>query len=224
MSRGRHTTAAYVAPFAAFVGVMAIERALGIPAVYAYPARFVIASLVLLIFSRHLIPQSVAAPLLSIAIGATVFVIWIGPDVLFGPGYRASSLFQNAVMGRAESSIHEGLRQSAWFAVLRVASTMLLVPLVEEIFWRGWLMRWLIRSDFKGVPFGQYAPGAFWITAVLFATEHGPYWEVGLAAGIVYNWLAIRTRSLGACVLAHAVTNGLLAAYVLVTGRWQYWL
>ena len=62
------------------------------------------------------------------------------------------------------------------------------------------------------------------MTAALFAAEHGPYWEVGLLAGIAYNWLMIRTRSLGDCILAHAVTNGILCWYVLATGQWQYWM
>ena len=85
-------------------------------------------------------------------------------------------------------------------------------------------MRWIIDKDFRKVPLGTYAAGAFWIVALLFSTEHGPYWEVGLATGIVYNWWIVRTRNLADCIVAHAVTNGLLSAYVLLTGQWQYWL
>jgi CAAX prenyl protease-like protein len=85
-------------------------------------------------------------------------------------------------------------------------------------------MRWLILPDFTKVALGTYAPLAFWGVALLFASEHGSYWEVGLAAGIVYNWWMLRTRSLADCILAHAVTNGALSAYVVWTGAWQYWL
>ena len=60
--------------------------------------------------------------------------------------------------------------------------------------------------------------------ALLFASEHGPYWDVGLAAGILYNWWMIRTKSLEDCILSHAVTNACLAAYVLTRHQWQYWL
>ena len=84
-------------------------------------------------------------------------------------------------------------------------------------------MRWLINSDFSKVPLGAYAPLSFWLTAILFAAEHGPYWDVGLIAGIVYNVWMIRTKSLADCVLAHAVTNALLSAYVMATHNWQYW-
>ncbi len=62
---------------------------------------------------------------------------------------------------------------------------------------------------------GQYTPLSFWAVALLFASEHGPYWEVGLIAGVAYNWWMVRTRNLADCILAHAVTNALLAAYVL---------
>jgi CAAX prenyl protease-like protein len=65
---------------------------------------------------------------------------------------------------------------------------------------------------------------AFWVTAALFAAEHGPYWEVGLAAGIIYNWWMIRTRRLGDCILAHTVTNLALGLFVIRSGQWQYWL
>ena len=65
------------------------------------------------------------------------------------------------------------------------------------------------------MPLGTYVPSVFWIVAVLFASEHGPYWEVGLAAGVIYNWWMVRTQNLADCIVAHAVTNGLLSAYVL---------
>jgi CAAX prenyl protease-like protein len=95
---------------------------------------------------------------------------------------------------------------------------------VEELFWRGWLMRWLIAADFRSVPLGAYTAQAFWVVAVLFASEHGAYWDVGLLAGIAYNWWMLRTRSLGDLILAHAVTNACLSAYVIVARKWEYWL
>ena len=96
--------------------------------------------------------------------------------------------------------------------------------MLEEIFWRGWLMRWSIVRTFLAVRLGTYQATAFWLVAGLFASEHGPYWDVGLIAGIVYNLWLIRTGTLADCILAHAITNGTLAAYVLRAGQWQYWL
>jgi uncharacterized protein len=94
---------------------------------------------------------------------------------------------------------------------------------LEELFWRAWLMRWLINTDFLRVPLGAYTPFAFWLTAILFASEHGPYWDVGLVAGVIYNWWMIRSKSVADCILAHATTNAALSGYVLTTGQWQYW-
>ena len=116
------------------------------------------------------------------------------------------------------------LKRSVWFLAIRTLSCAVVVPLVEELFWRGWLMRWLEGHDFRKVPLGAYMPFAFWTVAILFASEHGPYWEVGLAAGIVYNWWIVRTKNLADVILAHAVTNALLSGYVLSAGQWQYWL
>jgi hypothetical protein len=212
----------YIVPFAAFVGIMAVERLLGLPLVWSYAVRLVAVSLVLALFSRSFLSFRPSAPVASIGVGIAVFFIWIGPDVLFG--YRHFWLFENPLMGTAVTSIAPELKTNFLFLAVRVLGTAVLVPIVEELFWRGWLMRWLIDKDFLKVPFGKYVPSAFWIVVVLFASEHGSFWEVGLAAGMVYNWWIIRTGNLADCILAHAVTNAILAAYILKAGQWQYWL
>jgi CAAX prenyl protease-like protein len=86
------------------------------------------------------------------------------------------------------------------------------------------MMRWLIDADFRRVPLGAYAAFSFWAVVLLFAAEHGPYWDVGLAAGVIYNLWMMRTKSLGDLILAHAVTNACLGAYVIAEGKWEYWL
>jgi hypothetical protein len=148
----------------------------------------------------------------------------VGPDVLW-PAYRSHWLFTNSITGEARSTVTENLKSNLLFIVFRTVGCVLLVPVLEELFWRGWLTRWLIDSqDFRRVPLGAYTAMSFWLGSVLFASEHGSYWEVGLIAGIAYNWWMCRTKSLADCILAHAVTNGCLSAYVLRTGEWRYWL
>ena len=213
---------AYVAPFAAFVAILTAEHSLGWPPEWTYPLRFVIVGAILLGVSRHFVSLRPSLPWASIAVGVAVFALWVAPDLLFG--YRHHWLFENAVTGKAATSLGAGFRRDPLSLILRFASSALLVPVLEELFWRGWMMRWLIDGDFLKVRLGTYGAFSFWAVAVLFAAEHGPYWEVGLAAGIVYNWWMLRTRNLGDCVLAHAITNGCLSAYVLLFGQWQYWL
>lgn len=158
----------------------------------------------------------------SIAVGLAVFALWIAPDLLF-PGYRESPLLSNSLMGHLHSSIKPEELQSAWVLAWRTARAALIVPIVEELFWRAWLMRWLIDNDFLKVPLGAYAPLSFWLTAILFGLEHGPYWDVGLLTGIIYNYWMIRTKSVSDCILMHAVTNAALSLFVIATAQWQYW-
>jgi CAAX prenyl protease-like protein len=215
-------TLAYVAPFAVFVALLALRPWLS-PELLL-PLRFVLVASALAAFSRRVIPWRPAFLLSSVLLGAVVFAIWIGPDRIWGPGYRDLWLFRNSLIGATPNPLFPRLRNHLFFVVLRVLESAILVPVSEELFWRGWLMRWLIRSDFLQVPVGLYAPFSFWMTVLLFASEHGPYWEVGLIAGVAYNWWLVRTRNLADCILAHCVTNALLAGYVLLFAQWQYWL
>ena len=218
----RHPATPYVAPFAVFAILLIVGPRLPIGA-WEYPLRVAILSVTLAVFSRHTIDLRMARPLGSILLGAAIFLVWIAPDALW-PGYRGHWLFQNPITGELIRSLSEGPRMDLMTLVSRTIRAVVLVPIIEELFWRGWLMRWLIRDDFKTVPLGAYTVRAFWITALLFASEHGPYWEVGLLAGAAYNWWIVRTKKLGDCILAHAVTNGLLSGYVIAAGKWQYWL
>ena len=159
----------------------------------------------------------------TLLVGVLIFVLWIAPDLLF-PAYRHFFLFDNSLMGTARSSLPEAARHDLPVLFLRTVRAVIVVPIVEELFWRGWLMRWLIDNDFKRVPLGAYTASSFWMVALLFASEHGPYWDVGLVAGVLFNWWMIRTKSLGDLILAHAVANACLSAYVIGAGKWEYWL
>ena len=159
----------------------------------------------------------------SVALGIAIFAVWIAPDLLF-PGYRHAILFENALTGKTVSSLDRGAVADPLVLGLRGLRAVAITPVAEELFWRGWLMRWLVAPKFDTVPLGTYTPAAFWMVAVLFAAEHGPYWDVGLAAGVLFNLWMIRTRSLGDLILAHAAANLALSAYVVAAGKWEYWL
>jgi hypothetical protein len=216
----------YIGPFVAFLGLLALSRAAPFSPL-TVQAGFVVCMLaVIAIVARP------AADLQSgfrvrnwagtVLLGISVFVIWIGPDRLF-PGYRHHWLFENAVMGKAAAGLSAESQDQRGVLMLRAFRAIAIVPLVEELFWRGWLMRWIISDNFLSVPLGTWSARAFWIVAILFASEHGSYWDVGLAAGVLYNWWMIRTKSLADLVLAHAVTNACLSAYVVLAGKWEYW-
>lgn len=212
----------YVAPMAIFMGMLWLGPKLGLGE-WEFPLRVVILGAAVWFFSRDVLDLRAKQWFGSLAVGIAVFLIWVGPDALI-PGYRSHWIFQNSITGKVATSIDTALLTSPMVLVFRIIRAVILVPIIEELFWRGWLLRWLVKNDFQQVPIGAYTPSAVIITALLFASEHGPYWEVGLIAGLVYNLWVIRTRSLADCIVAHAVTNGVLCAYVLATGKWEYWL
>ena len=212
-----------MAPFATFVILLGLGHSTGLSPQAAYPARVVAAALVFWWCSRQLVTWKPARPWSSLLVGAAVFVVWITPDLVW-PGFRDLWLFRNPLTGAARSTVPDSLRRDLAFLLFRAGGSVLLVPVVEELFWRAWLMRLLISRRFARIPLGTYGARAFWLTAALFALEHGPYWDVGLAAGLAYNGWLVRTRNLADCILAHAVTNGCLGAYVLCAGAWEYWL
>ncbi len=206
-----------------FLALLALHSVLPLPDLADQILRVAVMLPVLWFIARPVVDFRVRHLAATLAIGVAVFVLWIGPDLLIH-GYRQCWLFQNAVTGKVASSLAAGSIMSWPVLALRTFRATLIVPIVEELFWRAWLMRWLIDNDFEKVPLGKYAPQAFWLVALLFASEHGPYWDVGLLAGIVYNWWMVRTKSLGDLILAHAVTNFVLSVYVIAAGKWEYWL
>jgi uncharacterized protein len=244
--QGRPTgpTAGYIAPFVIYVAMIALP----LPPEILFPVRFVIVLAAILWLSRPYLSLKPSHTLASTVVGIAVFLLWIGPDVLFGTAYRHFWLFDNSIFGHAGSSLPPAAQRNPFFLAVRVLSSIALVPVLEELFWRGWLMRWLIHREFLKVPLGTYRAGAFWtfamrftsqshrweirasiwwafwIVALLFASEHGPYWDVGLLTGIAYNLWIIHTKNLADCILAHSITNLSLAIYVLIAGQWQYWL
>jgi uncharacterized protein len=218
----KYPAAKYVAPFACFLLFLALSPQHVLNAYWELPIWVLVLAAVCLVCWPREVSIRPRYPLGSIAVGALVFFLWIAPDVLV-PGYRQHFLFSNSITGHLHSSIRPAELQSTWILWWRTVRAVLIVPIVEELFWRGWLMRWLINTDFQKVPLGADGPFAFWITALLFASEHGPYWDVGLITGIIYNLWMIHTRSLADCILMHAVTNGILSGYVIAKGQWQYW-
>lgn len=218
-------TIAWVGPFAVFMVWLALDSQLPLE----QPLKEIVRDLVILgsilFFSRRVLAlHARRAPywLASIALGIAVCALWVAPDLLV-PGWRQSGIFQNGITGTLKTSIPPE-ELTPLMLVLRTARAALLVPILEELFWRGWLPRWLQDTRFQRVPLGTYTTFAFWATAALFAAEHGPYWEVGLLCGIIYNWWMKRTRSLGDLILVHATTNLALSLFVIVTRRWTFWM
>jgi CAAX prenyl protease-like protein len=209
----------YVLPFAIFIAFLALQQVVPVPQWLKFLAP--LAAIVLV--SRPALASRLVNPLGSIALGVAVFALWVGPEILF-PGYHQGRLFSNGLLGHPVSTATAAQKSDVVFIFFRILVSVITVPILEELFWRGWLMRWLIDPSFEKVPLGTYSALAFWVVAALFASEHGSFWDVGLVTGLIYNWWMVRTKSLWDCILMHAVTNACLAWYVLQYDHWMYWL
>jgi CAAX prenyl protease-like protein len=211
-----------VAPFALFIALMAAEPVLApalegiVDARWLYALRSVLAALLLVVLWRRYTelkrPRVTGAAWLEgVGVGVVVFVLWIGLD------------FPPLVLGEAhpyipmvDGRLHGGL------ALTRLAGAALVVPVVEELFWRSFLMRWLEKPGFLAVDPRTVGSRAILISSVVFALEHR-LWLAGFLAGLAYGALYRRTGSLWVVIVAHAVTNGVLGVYVLGTHSWHFW-
>jgi CAAX prenyl protease-like protein len=142
--------------------------------------------------------------------------LWVSPQVLF---------HQPARLEGFDPALFAGQPPFYWAELgLRFLRLVIVVPLLEEIFWRGFLLRFLINEQFDAVPFGAYTHVANAVVAIGFMLEHSPQDRAAaLATGLLYNGVAFRTRSLSSCVLAHALTNALLGAFIMATHQWGFW-
>lgn len=148
----------------------------------------------------------------SLGLGLLVFVVWVGLD------------FSWAVIGERGAGYDPrtaGQINGGW-AAIRLAGAVLVVPLMEELFWRSFVMRWVDKSDFLSLSPAAVTWRAILISSVVFGFEHHQ-WLAGIFAGVVYAWLYRRTGQLHYAIFAHAVTNAALGVWVLTTGQWHYW-
>jgi uncharacterized protein len=161
--------------------------------------------------------------------GVLVFALWVtlgrgwgtqsGLWGLFGAaeGPAASSLAWNPF---AAFTTAPGI---AWFFVtVRVIGSSIVVPPIEEAFYRSFVYRWLADASFDKLPLGHFAWRPFLLTSLIFGFAHQE-WLAGILCGAAYQWLVIRHGRLGEAMTAHAITNLLLGIWVVTTGAWQFW-
>ncbi len=108
------------------------------------------------------------------------------------------------------------------FIGARLVGMSIVVPVAEELFWRGWLMRWIISHRWQEVAIGTFSIGSFlWVT-FLFTMAH-PEWLAAACWCAMINLLLYWKKDLWNCIVAHGVTNFLLAVYVMRFDAWQLW-
>jgi exosortase E/protease (VPEID-CTERM system) len=207
-------TAAYLVPFLTILGAGMVSGALSANFEWLYPLRFFAAAGALWVFRTKYSSLDWRVGWLGPAIGAGVFAMWIALDRLAAVP-AADAMPQVLVASSAAARI-------TWIS-FRVLAATVTVPIAEELAFRGFLLRRLIAQDFESVPFTKFTWFALLASSAMFGALHGGHWLAGIAAGILYSVALIRTGRIGEAVAAHAVTNALLAVYVLALGQWHLW-
>jgi CAAX prenyl protease-like protein len=222
---------AFIAPFAAYILLFGVgwlvqnlfkgSQSLLVtsPQYWVFPLQALVCGGVLAWFWRNYTfgPFRAMSLGFTVAIALLVLGIWISPQELFHFAPRKDG-FDPTIFAQ-NPGLYGGVLG------LRFLRLVVVVPLMEEVFWRGFLLRDFIdNSDFTKVAFGTFTPTSCVIVAGAFALAHwGPDFIPALVTGFLFNWVAYRTRSLGCCVLAHAITNLLLGCYILHTQQWGFW-
>jgi exosortase E/protease (VPEID-CTERM system) len=146
----------------------------------------------------------------ALLVGCAVFAAW----TLLAPETGGEAL------GRALNALPPAQR-SAWLA-FRVFGSAIVVPLAEEMAFRGYLMRRLAAAEFESAPLDKFNWLGFLGSSILFGLVHGR-WLAGILAGMAYALAVYRKGKLGDGVVAHMTTNALIAGYALGAEKWSLW-
>ena len=166
----------------------------------------------------------------AVAVGVIGIILWLLPSWLVVHGYagECKSLgFMSRDKDGFDPSLWADRPEFYWSVIiLRFLRMTVAVAFAEELFWRGFLWRLISEPyrDFNQGAFGQWRWQALAGTVVMFAAAHwGPDVMVAAVWCLLVSWLYVRTRSVGACVIAHAVSNLILGIYIMVTKQWGLW-
>jgi uncharacterized protein len=219
---------AYIYPFTLFMLLLGVRDGinhvcegvgpfwLAQPVYWIFPLQTIACGVLLMRFWREYDFRPVVKIMFTIGIAILVLAIWVSPQEVFGAARRTE--------GFDPTSFANNRPLFVTVLFVRFLRLVVVVPLLEEIFWRGYLLRRVGHHHFETIPFGTFSPRSFAIVTLFFGLAHwGPDFVPALITGALYNLVACRTRSLASCVVAHAVTNLLLGIYILATRQWGFW-
>lgn len=210
---------AYTAPIAAFIVLTSVEGYVpqaGYVWFYLIKAIAVTATLVVFRAPWKDIRPTARVLVPAILVGLVVFAEWILLDQWIPYPHLGSRVGFNPFDAIESPALR------VLFLTVRFYSLVLMVPVMEELFWRSFLLRYFTDSDFARLPVGSFSWGAFAIVSGLFALAHAE-WLVAFICACIYALLLRQTKSIFACILAHSTTNLALGIYVILARDWIYW-
>ena len=195
----------YIVPFLAYALSGPIVNFFAHDLYISYAVRTFLTGFFVLVFWKEY-KLRFRADLLSFITGVLIFFIWIFLDrqyVFFGESF-------------------ESLPQSSILLLIKLLGFLIIAPLIEELFMRGFLIRFIIDTNWKKVPVGKFTWASFLITSLLFGISHNR-WLAGIVTGIVLNLLLYRSKKVESCIFAHFIANLLLAIHIFATDSWYLW-
>ena len=218
-SEGKKNWVPYVVPFIIFLTLTEAARYFSAHAHLLYIVKTITVGGLLWFWRRSYasdfrFKSSMGGYLSAVIMGLFVLAIWILPDKIF-PQYGTDEVF---------NPFSFNIPQFAAYALIavRLIGSAIVVPVMEELFWRSFLLRYLVNPDFKKVSLGTFSWFSFVAVVILFGVEHHRVLQ-GMIAGVIYTALVIRQKSLRGCIIAHGVTNLGLGVYVIATQQWSFW-
>lgn len=215
---------ARVLPFAVFLVLTAFQGSFGPEShFWVYLAKCVVGGWLVWVTWPLVSEMRWAVSLEALFAGILVFILWVAMDSLY-PKFSASDDSWN---------LHKHFGSASamfWvFAGVRIAGSTLLVPLLEEVFYRSFLYRYILAPNWLFTAHNRFNARAFLVTSIVFGLTH-QHWLAGIACGMIYQLLVIRTNRIGDAITAHAITNLLLGLWVITQGfdflkepQWHFW-
>lgn len=223
---------ALMLPYFAYLALLATKDLAGEQWVWAFTIlRTAGAAVVIWLVRKHLPPWG--KPHLPLAIGAAAAaaVLWVGGQHFFDslgvPRRLPIPLFPGAPPTPAEIDPFSKLGGGVlvWTTIVtRIFCAVTVVAVVEELFWRAFLLRALIDwHHFERVPLGAWSLRAFLVTALLSCAQHPDNWLVSVFCWFLFNGLMYWKKSVCFLVCVHGLTNLFLYVYVVWRGDWIFW-
>ncbi len=204
-----HPAAPFLMPFLAILAAGMLAGAMSGGFEWMYGLRVIACLAMLWYFRKEYRGVDFRCTWMGPLVGVVVFALWL-------PGSGPAKAMPGALTTAAPVW--------AWtWIVLRTIGGSVTVPIAEELAFRGFGLRRLMSADFEAVSWQAFSWTSLLISSLLFGVMHGDRWVAGTIAGVLYA-LAVRWRGrLGDAIVAHGVTNGLLAVWALGFGRWDLW-
>jgi CAAX prenyl protease-like protein len=208
---------ARVAPFLIFVLLTSLQGAFGEASKFwIYAAKSLVGVFLLWLVWRQVEELRWTFSLEAVAVGVLVIVVWIGLDSFY------PKLMSAGKPWNPHAQFGEGSALAWFFVIARIAGSTLVVPGIEEMFYRSFLYRYIISQDFEKLSLRTFHWMSFLVTCTLFGLVHRE-WLAGILCGMAYQWLVLRRGHLGDAMTAHAISNLLLGLWVIYRGAWQFW-